>query len=322
MKILKTTLVLTLIGIICGILIGVSNEITAPVIAKNKAKAELVAYSALFPGLDSADVITVDLQGTIYEVREVKKAGSVAGYLYKGKQTNSYGVVDILVGIDKDGRFTGIEFLNLDQTASMKPAIETNARYYKGKLVTEINLNDLIGFSSGTNPYDSATGSSFGSTSMRTVIKDAIAVFSGSKPVVVDHYKDIYGVEVVKTEEAITKDKVTKKEMIKDSEGTLLGYAYTLSSVKNTGTAVDYNEDKDWGMTLLVGLDENNVIVGIIVTNTDHTAGFYKKHNAYLTGLIGTNIAAYEDVANTIAGASFSRGHMLELLEALKGALA
>ena len=46
---------------------------------------------------------------------------------------------------------------------------------------------------------------------MRTVIKDAIAVFSGSKPVVVDHYKDIYGVEVVKTEEAITKIKSPKR---------------------------------------------------------------------------------------------------------------
>ena len=37
--------------------------------------------------------------------------------------------------------------------------------------------------------------------------------------------------------------------MIKDSEGNLLGYAYTLSSVKNTEVRLlNYNEEnKDWG---------------------------------------------------------------------------
>ena len=159
-----------------GLLIGLSNEITAPVIRENKAKAELQAYASLFPGLDSAEKITVELQGTIYEVREVKKGGSVTGYLYKGSQTNSYGIVDLLVGIDKDGVFTGIEFLNLDQTASMKPAIETNS-LYKGKNVTDLDLEDLVLFSSSSNPYDTATGSSFGSTTMRTIIRDAILVF-------------------------------------------------------------------------------------------------------------------------------------------------
>lgn len=322
MKIFKTALVLTLIGIACGLLIGLSNEITAPVIAENKAKAELQAYASLFPGLDSADVIEVELQGTIYEAREVKKGGSVAGYLYKGSQTNSYGIVDLLVGIDKDGVFTGIEFLNLDQTASMKPAIETNSLYYKGKNVTDLDLEDLVLFSSGSNPYDTATGSSFGSTAMRTIIRDAILVFGGAEPVVTDPHQLIYGVEVTKTEEAITADKVTKKELIKDTNDVTLGYAYTVSSVKNTGTAVEYNENQDWEMTLLVGLDENGVIVGIRVLDTDHSTGFYDRHNAYFTLLIGTNIQDYADVTNAITGASFSRGHILELLEALKGALA
>ena len=322
MKIFKTALVLTLIGIACGLLIGLSNEITAPVIAENKAKAELQAYASLFPGLDSADVIEVELQGTIYEAREVKKGGSVAGYLYKGSQTNSYGIVDLLVGIDKDGVFTGIEFLNLDQTASMKPAIETNSLYYKGKNVTDLDLEDLVLFSSGSNPYDTATGSSFGSTTMRTIIRDAILVFGGAEPVVTDPYQLIYGVEVTKTEETITADKVTKKELIKDTNDVTLGYAYTVSSVKNTGTAVEYNDNQDWEMTLLVGLDENGVIVGIRVLDTDHSTGFYDRNNAYFTLLIGTNIQDYADVANTVTGASFSRGHILELLEALKGALA
>jgi Na+-translocating ferredoxin:NAD+ oxidoreductase RnfG subunit len=43
MKIFKTALVLTLIGIACGLLIGLSNMITAPIIEENARKAELKA---------------------------------------------------------------------------------------------------------------------------------------------------------------------------------------------------------------------------------------------------------------------------------------
>lgn len=326
MKIFKTALVLTLIGIACGLLIGFSNSITAPIIEENARKAELKAYEALFPGLDEANKMTeVTLIGSIYEVLQVKDGGQVTGYLYKGKLTNSYGAVDQLVGIKANGEIAGVQFLNLDQTASMKPAIETNATYYKGKNVSSIDLTKLVVFSSGSNEYDTAAGSSYGSTAMRTIIRDAIQMFSGAAPVVLSPYESIFGEGAVNTVDNsfVATDKVTKKEEVKDASNNVIGYAYTLTSIKNTGTGsnlTEYIQDQDWGLSLLVGVDAEGKFLGVYILESDHTKNFIEKHLPYFESLVGTEVATYGDI-DTISGASASLAHIQELLTALQGVL-
>lgn len=325
MKIFKTALVLTLIGIACGVLIGLSNQITAPIIAENERKAELKAYSALFPGLDEANKITVTLQGTIYEVLEVKDGGQTVGYIYKGRLTNSYGVIDQLVGIKKNGEITGIQFLNLDQTPSMKPAIETNASVFKGLNANDINLTNLIVFSSSANVYDTAAGSSFGSTTMRTILRDAINQFKNAGPVVEDPYQDIFGAYATKEDDSTftATDKVTKREIIKDASNNVIGYAYTLTSVKNTGTGsnlTEYIQDQDWSLSLLVGVDAEDEFLGIEILSSQHTKNFIEMHLPYFESLKGVSVATYSSV-DTISGASASLAHIQELLNALQGVL-
>lgn len=326
MKIFKTALVLTIIGIACGLLIGFSNSITAPIIAENERKAELKAYETLFPGLDEANKMTeVTLVGSIYEVLQVKDNNVVAGYLYKGKLTNSYGSVDQLVGIKTNGDIAGIQFLNLDQTASMKPAIETNSKYYAGKNISAIDLTKLVVFSSGANEYDTAAGSSFGSTSMRTILRDAIQMFSGSAPVEIDPYEEVFGAYATKANDDTftATDKVTKKEVVRDASNNIIGYAYTLSSIKNTGTGsnlTEYIQDQDWNLTLLVGVDASGKFLGIYLVEYDHTKNFVEKHLPYFESLVGVSVASYGDV-DTIAGASASLAHIEELLTALKGVI-
>lgn len=325
MKIFKTALVLTLIGIACGLLIGLSNQITAPIIAENERKAELKAYAALFPGLDEANKLDVELQGAIYEVLEVKDGGQTVGYLYKGKLTNSYGSIDQLVGIKTNGEITGVQFLNLDQTPSMKPAIETNAAVYKGLNANDINLTNLVVFSSSANVYDTTAGSSFGSTTMRTILRDAINQFKNEGPVVADPYQDIFGPYASKADDATftATDKVTKREIIKDASDNVIGYAYTLTSVKNTGTGsnlTEYIQDQDWNLTLLVGVDAEDKFLGIELVSYQHTEFYISKHLPYFESLKGVAVATY-DTVDTISGASASLAHIQELLNALQGVL-
>ena len=51
-----------------------------------------------------------------------------------------------------------------------------------------------------------------------------------------------------------------------------------------------------------------NLIVGIIVIESDHTAGFYKKHNAYLELLIGPLILQHMKISQILLTAQASRG--------------
>jgi Na+-translocating ferredoxin:NAD+ oxidoreductase subunit G len=327
MKIFKTALVLTLIGLACGLLIGFSNHITAPVIAENKRKAELKAFEVLFPNLESVDPSSAAPQGLIYEVLDVRVAGAYAGRLYKGTSTNAYGKIDVLVGIDKNGVITGVQFLELDQTASVKGIIEENALVYKGKNIDSINLDDLIIPSSSNNPFDTASGASFGSTTMRLIIKDAILSHSGVV-VITDPYQLIFGpnIQSPALDAGYSNADIESRETINDESGTLIGYAYIIQSVKNTEEnleeAAGY-DNQDWLMTLLIGIDLDGRIVGIQFLSTQHSGGFYNQasHIQFLDSLKGVLVSELDTTLFTATDATFSRGHIIDLLMAFKGAL-
>lgn len=327
MKIFKTALVLTLIGLACGLLIGISNHITAPVIAENKRKAELKAFEVLFPGLESADPSSADPQGLIYEVLDVTVAGQYAGRLYKGSSTNAYGKIDVLIGIDKNGVITGVQFLELDQTASVKGIIEENSLAYKGKSIDSIDLDDLIIPSSSNNPFDTASGASFGSTTMRLIIKDAILSHSGVV-VITDPYQLIFGTNILTPEVDgdYSNAAIDSREFIKDASGTLIGYGYIISSVKNTEEfleeAAGY-DNQNWMLTLLIGVDLDGKIAGIQFLSTQHSGGFYNQatHIEFLNTLIGKGIPEIDTALFTATGATFSRGHIIDLLLEFKGAI-
>lgn len=324
MKIFKTALVLTLIGIACGILIGLSHQITDPIIQENLRKQELKAFSALYPELDEANKKDGLSKGAVVEVFEIVKGGNVVGYVYKGFHNNAYSSsVEALVGINIDGTFAGVELLALVQTtAAHSNVVIENAKVYKGKNVSDIDLTKLMVLQNDNNEYDTASGASYGSTSMRTIVRDAILLFNeNTPPVVSTPYNKIFGPDVTNTEDTtFTKtDKVIKKEIIKNASDVVIGYAYTLSSTRNTGSNVDYHEDEDWKLTLLVGIDLDNKIVGVETVESDHTDSYYNNHLTYFTSLKGVDSKTFP--VDTVTGASFSKTHINELLDALKGVL-
>ena len=324
MKIFKTALVLTLIGIVCGILIGLSHQITDPIIQENLRKKELKAFSSLYPDLDEANKIEDLTQGSIFEAFEIVENGTVVGYVYKGFHNNSYSSsVEALVGINVDGTFAGVELLALVQTtAAHSNVVIENAKVFKGKNVSEIDLEKLIVLQNASNIYDTAAGASYGSQSMRTIVRDAILLFNeNTPPVVSTPYNKIFGPDVTNTLDTTftATDKVIKKEIIKNASDEVIGYAYTLSSTKNTGSSVDYHESEDWKLTLLVGIDMSNKIVGVETVESDHTDSFYSNHLAYFTSLKGVDSKTFP--VDAVTGASFSRSHINELLDALKGVL-
>lgn len=326
MKIFKTALVLTLIGIACGFLIGISHQITNPIIQENLRKQELKAYSALYPSLDEAKKVEGVSKDSVKEVFEIYQGGNVVGYVYKGFHNNNYSSsVEALVGINIDGTFAGVEILNIVQTtADHVNVVTANAKVFKGKNVADINLTDLMVLSNSANKYDTTNGASYGSTSMRTIVRDAILLFNqNTPPVVTTPYTRLFGPDVTNTEDTTftATDKVVKKEIIKNASDAVVGYAYTLTSTKNTGDDVEYNENQNWTLSLLVGVDLEGKITGVETLQSGHTSDYYTLHNAYFTALKGVTVANYGSV-DTVSGASFSRSHILELLTALQGVLA
>ena len=324
MKIFKTAMVLTLIGLACGLLIGFSNRVTAPIIAENKRKAELKAYSAVFPGLTEASKVEgVSFVGTTYEVLEVKKGEEVVGFLIKGKSTNSYSegnFIDILLGFDLKGNIVGVEFLELSQTANLIQVVKDNSEYYKNKNISAIDFGILL--TQGKTTYDAKSGASFGSTTMRKIIHDAIKTYETLE--IGDKYSDMFGSGAVATADSTFQAtaNVTKKEAVKINDA-VVGYAYTVTSKRSSSDVNGfYYGTVEWNLTLLVGLDTEGKIKGIVIEDSDHTKGFINDHLAYFDVLEGKELATFDTVENTVTGATFSKKHIEDLLQALKGVLA
>lgn len=283
-------------------------------------------YASLFKGYDSATVMTVELKGSVYEVLEVKKGKDVLGYIYKGKAQNAYsneeGYIDVQLGINKAGVITGVEFLELTQTDFKVADIKKNAAYYVNKNIADLDLAILA--NKGPASYDVVADASAGTSIIRTVIREAIIIYTGKEPVEVDPILEVFPTysSAVNDDTFVATDKVVKKQIIKSKAGETIGYLYEVTAVKNTGALVDYHVNEDWTLTFLVGLDTSGKIVKVYTLKSDDTPGFYKKHNAYLESLVGKDMLTYDGAENTVTGATFSRGRILELLDALKGVLA
>lgn len=146
-KILKDTLILTIITVVAGFCLGYVYDITKEPIAKTQELAKQNAYKAVFAEADSfaedeashvanADVI---LEGggftgvTIDEaMAAVDASGNTIGYVVTVTDSEGYGGdIKIAMGIKSDGTLNGIEILSISETAGL--GMKANTDEFKGQ---------------------------------------------------------------------------------------------------------------------------------------------------------------------------------------------
>ncbi|MDG0889377.1 hypothetical protein [Paracholeplasma manati] len=313
-----------LINALSALLVGVIFLFAFSSLISNQEKQiKLSYYQEFFATANKFESVSVN-QTSLTEKVKIMKDNTVLGYLYVGSGTSTQ--IPGHGGSEDELRLHVFVKANREIAKIVVDYYEHTSTYVEGSLkpdlvrlqgsVIENYLSvDLVG---GASAYSMPI--------VHNILSAISRDLTGSNPIVpnpVDPYAEIFGEYASKTEDDtfVPTDKVTKKEIIKDASDNILGYAYTLSSVRNTGSNIDHHEDENWGLTLLVGVDTTNNIEGIYTLASDHTASFYGLHSTYFTALEGVAVSNYESV-DTVSGASFSRGHILELLEALQGVLA
>ena len=134
--ILKHTALLAIITIIAGLALGLVHEITLEPIAEAKEQQKQEAYQAVVPDADTFEAVDFDTaeadkiassfgKCTIDEVVEAKKGSEAAGYIITVTDGEGYaGNVQFTVGLDADGRVTGVSFLSISES----PGLGMNAR--------------------------------------------------------------------------------------------------------------------------------------------------------------------------------------------------
>ncbi|MCP1109298.1 RnfABCDGE type electron transport complex subunit G [Ohessyouella blattaphilus] len=145
MKMMKNTIILTLITVIAGAALGLVYEITKEPIAIATENAKKAAWQEVFPEAAAADfeVLSVDKAGedAVKEalpditVNEVCKAGD-KGYVVTTTSKAGYGGdIKVTVGVTTEGTVSGVSFLEISETAGlgMKAKEESFYGQYIGK---------------------------------------------------------------------------------------------------------------------------------------------------------------------------------------------
>ena len=149
-KILKNTVILTIITLVSGVALGGVYQITKEPIAKAQEEAKQEAYQQVFEDADAFEVLKVDVQeaadavasagvddgAVIDEAVEAIQGGETIGYVITSTDPNGYGGdIQVSGGSQSDGTVSGIAILSISETAGlgMKAAEPDFYEQYSGK---------------------------------------------------------------------------------------------------------------------------------------------------------------------------------------------
>ena len=161
-------IVLVLICVIMSGLLALTNSATAPIIAEAERKANEEARLEVLPQADS--FLQVEQAGLPEAVREVYQAQNGAGYTFS-ITTQGYGgknTLKMAVGIDMDGKITGVKVLSHSETAGLGSKITTDENF----------CGQFPGLdAAGAANADTISGATFSSNYYKAALADAFTAF-------------------------------------------------------------------------------------------------------------------------------------------------
>ena len=192
-KIVKNTLILTVITVVAGLLLGVVYGVTKDPIAKAQENAKQEAFRSVLSDAETfeldtefdADAASALLKENGYtsddisEVAEGKDAsGETVGYVVNVTSHEGYGGdIDISVGIREDGTVTGIEMLSISETAGlgMKAKEADFKDQFKDKNVEKFTYTKTG--ESGDDMIDAISGATITTNAVTNAVDSALVYF-------------------------------------------------------------------------------------------------------------------------------------------------
>ncbi len=313
MKLLKTSVVLTLVALICGALIGVTQFVTGPIIKENSSRRAYEVYLEYFE--DLVDVEEKEVDGKyVYEVLEVLDGNNkIIGYLFKGKDTNSFGLIDIVVAVDKDGALIGAKILQTENTNgiyTLHVNDDNSLKAIKGNSVSNFEgVEDQAGAS--------VTGGSLNAIlrEIRQLGPEYIAGVEAEATPIEKMFGD--GAFLEEDQDFEATEFVVKKDFVKDADGEIIGYAYTATGLSEEDIP-GHNQPEP--ITILVAIDTTGKVKGVVTVEIEHTPGFYARHEEALDALKDIDPEDLEVVSEG-SGATISGDLINKLFNAIKEAI-
>ena len=186
-KIMKNTIILTLITVISGLGLGLVYEITKDPIAAAQEAAKKEAWQAVFAEASLDDFEAVEVDSAVAEsvvadlgiqatIDEVCKVGDL-GYVVTTTDKEGYGGdIQVTVGITADGTISGVSILSISETAGLGMKATEPAFYeqYHGKQTESFYVSKDGG--SG-EPIDALSGATITSRAVTGAVNAALGYY-------------------------------------------------------------------------------------------------------------------------------------------------
>ncbi len=117
-EVLKPTITLFVICLVITLLLAATNLMTRSKIAEMDQQSEAASRRLVLPGAASFE----DAKDKTYAVG--KKGGDISGYVFTTKAKSYGGDMNVMTGIDKNGKVTGVVILSISDT----PGLGLNAQ--------------------------------------------------------------------------------------------------------------------------------------------------------------------------------------------------
>jgi len=254
----------TLFGIcaVAALILGVTNNITAPVIEERNIQASNEARKIVLPDADEFKKLDDINSDMVVEVYEGIKGNNVVGYTIKTSSKGYGGAIESMVGISKDGKITGVEIGNHSETPGLgsKATEPTFKNQYLDKDVSK-PLLVIKGSANNENEISAISGATITSNGITNGVNAAMKIYN----------EKIF-------------ENATFKDVSKTIDGEVVNLYEAIENSQLIGYIFDTQTDGYGGKTeVLVGITVDGKIKGVEL-------GSNTKKNQYASSAFDTGL--------------------------------
>ncbi len=279
--ILKLGVTLFAICAVAALVLGVTNNITAPIIEKRNIQASNESRQIVLSDANEFKQLEGINSDIVVEVYEGLKDGEVIGYTIKTSPKGYGGAVEVMVGISTDGKITGVDIGNHSETPGLGSKAAEPA--FKEQYLNKDVANSLLvvkGSTSNDNEISAISGATITSNGVTSGVNAAMKIYnerlSGN------------GDKTVHDENIDPKEKLFKSASFIELEGKAEGEVLRVYEAKNGDETIGYIFDTETDgysekTEVLVGITTDGKIKGVeLGTNT--------RKNQYLASTFDTGL--------------------------------
>lgn len=174
---LVPTITLFVICLVATALLGLTNQVTAPIIEQLAIETEIKSRQVVFADAKSFGEAEILEDGTSV-VAALDESGNTIGHVVVNSAKGYGGDISVMTGVDAEGKVTGVNILSHAETAGLgAKAAEQDFRDRFVGLVMGITVSKD---KAGDNSIDAITGATITSRAVTEAVNAAIEAAGGA----------------------------------------------------------------------------------------------------------------------------------------------